>query len=85
MSKKPADRAPDGLWGSRVASCRAAKGWNQTELAFHANMSAAEISRFENGAREPRVSGLVRLARALGVSADYLLGLSDDPAPRGKG
>lgn len=82
MRKASKEKPPDGLWGSRVRSAREAKGWNQTELAFYAEMSVAEISRFENGAREPRATGLVRLARALGVSSDYLLGLTDAPAQK---
>ena len=34
---------------------------------------------YERGQREPTVSVIIALAELYGVSADYLLGMSDDP------
>ena len=75
------ERPPDGLWGSRLAKLRMDRGWSQTELAWRAQMNAGEVSKFETGSREPRVTALCRLCRALNVSADFLLGLADQPTP----
>ena len=72
------DAPPDGLWGGRLAAARAARGWTQTELAYHAGINAAEVSRYETGSRQPLASVLARLARALEVPSDYLLGLTDE-------
>lgn len=38
-------------------------------------------SNWLRGKKEPTISNLAALARAYGVSADYLAGLSDDPTP----
>ena len=40
-----------------------------------------DISRVESGERGLRLDGLANAATELGVSADYLLGLTDDPTP----
>lgn len=42
---------------------------------------AALISRAERGLSSLRLDGLATAARVLGVSVDYLLGLTDNPAP----
>ena len=46
---------------------------------------AATIERIEKGATEAKVGHLVAYRRSCGVTADYLLGLSDDPSPTGQG
>jgi transcriptional regulator with XRE-family HTH domain len=45
----------------------------QQALAHASGIHASEISRIERGAREPRLSTLVRLARALRVTPSDLL------------
>jgi transcriptional regulator with XRE-family HTH domain len=37
------------------------------------------LSRYENGVTDPSASHLAAIASELGVSTDYLLGLSDEP------
>ena len=56
------------------------RGLKQSELAEMANLPSTSISHFENpeGTRKPSFDNLRRLANALGVTTDYLLGLSDD-------
>jgi len=46
----------------------------QAELGSRAGMGAASISHFETGQRTPSLDSLVKLADALGVSVDTLLG-----------
>ena len=61
---------------------RAARGeMSQVQLARAAGLTHPSISRFENGVNQPTASTLGRLATAMGKSADYLLGLTNNPAP----
>lgn len=53
------------------------KEWTGSELARKSGVPAATISRYICGQRQPNVARLIKLSRALDVSADYLLGLSD--------
>ncbi len=55
----------------REARLRA--GLSQETLALAAKLHRTEISLLERGAREPRLSTLLRLARALGVPPAALL------------
>lgn len=54
---------------------------SQAELAAKAGLQPAAISHFETGARRPSFDNLQRLAAALDVSTDYLLGRADSPEP----
>jgi transcriptional regulator with XRE-family HTH domain len=47
---------------------------NQMQLAEHTGLKPSAISHFENGRRSPSLDNLVRLADALGVTTDRLLG-----------
>ena len=49
----------------------------QAEVATMAGMSSATISHFETGQREPGPANLVKLADALGVTTDFLLGRTE--------
>ena len=68
--------------GDRIKEIREARGWNQNELAHRAAAWPADISAVECGHRDMRTPNFRRLCVALNVSADYLLGLSDNPVPR---
>jgi transcriptional regulator with XRE-family HTH domain len=51
----------------------------QEKLAALSGLNVITISRLEKGtAKEAYADTVAALARALGVSADYLLGLSDE-------
>jgi transcriptional regulator with XRE-family HTH domain len=45
----------------------------QTELAYHAKLSASEVSRFETGMARPYPVQAARLAAVLDMPADALL------------
>jgi transcriptional regulator with XRE-family HTH domain len=67
--------------GERLIAAREHQGWTQEEVAVRAQVPRQAISRLERGERtHVRSDVLGRLAIALEVSADYLLGL-DTPAP----
>lgn len=61
----------------RLKSTREKLGLSQNELAEMAAIPASSVSHFENGNREPAFQTLIRLARCLHVTSDYLLGLDE--------
>jgi len=65
-------------FGDRLTAAREARGLNQTELAKIAGLQPAAIGHFENSRRKPSFANVRALAKALEVSADYLLGRSLD-------
>lgn len=56
------------------------RGLTQSQLAEKTGLPSTSISHFENtdGTRKPSFDTLKRLANALEVTTDYLLGRSDD-------
>ncbi len=48
------------------------KGFNQQKLARASGVSDSEVSRILGGKSQPGLENALRLARALGVSLDYL-------------
>ena len=48
-------------------------GLSQEQLGARANIQMADISRYESGSRDPRITTIARLAQALDVSIAELL------------
>ncbi len=67
------------LRGDRLRDSREAKGLKQREFARLSGVTEFQISRYENGKSEATTTTLEIMARHLEVSADYLLGLVDEP------
>jgi transcriptional regulator with XRE-family HTH domain len=65
-------------FGERLVAAREKRGLNQTELAKEAGLQPAAIGHFEKNRRKPSFANVRALAKALQVSADYLLGRSPD-------
>ena len=63
----------DGL-PERLRENRKMRGLTQAELGARAGIAAASVSHFETGQRAPSLESLVRLADALELSTDMLLG-----------
>ena len=61
----------------RILKHRRGLGWTQREFAEKARMSTAAACWIEGGSRAPSVTTLFRIAQVLGVSIDYLTGLTD--------
>jgi transcriptional regulator with XRE-family HTH domain len=62
--------------GERILLARVRAGLQQKEVADMADIAPNTLSQLEHGRQRQLSSSAVRrLARALGVSADYLLGL----------
>lgn len=66
-----------------MSELRKARGLSQRKAAADLKISQALLSHYENGAREPGLSFVCRACRYYGVSADYILGLADEPAAPG--
>lgn len=62
----------------RMRQVRELKHFTQEDLADRSGLSASQIYRIESGKSEPSADAVVAIAKGLEVSADYLLGLSDD-------
>src|SRR5712691_2107294 len=69
----------DPTIGERVMLMRRRRGLTQQDLATRAQMSKTALNRLENGLQSVYVERLATLARILDVSADYLLGLEEEP------
>lgn len=69
--------------GKRLATIRAKRGLSQPDLAKLTGLRAQNICRMETEVRGSQVRSdtLKVLAQALDCSTDYLLGLTEDPAP----
>ena len=69
-------------FGDRVASLREEHGWARRELARRSGLHEQHLLKIEQGLRK-RVESetIISLALVFGVSADYLLGLTDDKRP----
>jgi transcriptional regulator with XRE-family HTH domain len=64
--------------GERIVLLRRRRGWTQPELAIRAEMGIATLNRIENAHNSPSIETLVALAKQLGCSADFLLGMSNE-------
>jgi len=73
----------DPTIGERIMLIRRRRGLTQRELAAMAQMATTALNRLENGVQSVYAECLATLARVLGVSADYLLGLRETAAPLG--
>jgi transcriptional regulator with XRE-family HTH domain len=60
--------------GKRLQKFREMRGLTQVQLGEKAGMKPAAVSHFETGQRSPSLESLVKLADALEISADALLG-----------
>lgn len=64
--------------GDRIKQLRDDIGLSQMELSKKIDISQSAIARYELGKTEPKASDIVKLAEFFDVSADYLLGITDD-------
>ena len=66
------------LFPERLRFARTTRQLSQDGLAKRADLQASAISHFETGSRKPSFDNLRRLADALDVTTDYLLGRVND-------
>lgn len=64
----------------RLIELRKTTNITQKTLALGIGVSEIAIQRYEYGSRKPTLDIAIALADYFGVSLDYLVGRSDDPA-----
>lgn len=69
------------MLGDRLRQARETKGWSLVDVAAQTGWHFSTIAGWERGVRKPDPDKLATLARLYDVSADVLLGLTDDPSP----
>lgn len=69
------------IQGDRVVDAMIEAGLNQHTLAAAVGMTQVSIHNVIHGIKQLSIPKFVDLCRALHRSSDYLLGLSDNPAP----
>ncbi len=72
------------LFGERLLALRTSRGEKQPVLAELLGVSVPQISEIERGKKGTTIEKLTLLCLHYHVSADYLLGLTDDPTPYGR-
>ncbi len=72
------------IMGQRLFAIREAKGVSRKDLAEFLKVTKTQISDIENGKSGTNLDRFYQLCEFYQVSADYLLGITDDPTWRGK-
>lgn len=57
----------------KLKALRIEKEWSQNDLAQRAGLTKLMISKYETGRSAPNLENLGKIARALGVTSDYLI------------
>lgn len=65
-------------FGKVLQRLRKAKGLSQEELSFRSQLDRTFISRLESGLRQPTIATIIKLAKALGVSAASIVAEVED-------
>ena len=70
------------IFGQRLKAIRKEKKETQDDRALVLDVGKSNISEMERGNRTTTAEKIALICEHYRVSADYLLGLSDDPNPR---
>lgn len=70
-------------FAARLKAVRESRGLSQSGLAEKTGLQPSAVSHFETGGRSPSFDNLRRLADALNVTTDYLLGRCSEAAVSG--
>lgn len=65
-------------FNERLKELRKELGLTQSDVGKHLGVGRTTVSEYESGKIVPKQDNLVKLASFLGVSVDYLTGVSDD-------
>ena len=68
-----------GTFHQILSDLRRRSGKNQRQVAADLGISQALLSHYETGAREPGLAFVCRACDYYGVTADFLLGRTDEP------
>ena len=73
-----------GVFGKRLKELRKANGYTIEQFAELVGIAKSTLGYYENANRLPDVEVLARIADALNVSTDYLIGRTNTAALKGK-
>jgi len=65
----------------RIRDLRIDHDYTQQDVASYLNIQQNTYSQYETGKRQLPINLLIRLAFFYHTSADYILGLTDNPVP----
>lgn len=71
-------------FGNTLSELRHSRDLSQRKLASELHISQALLSHYENGTREPGLPFVCRVCDYFGVSADFILGRSEDERSCGR-
>jgi transcriptional regulator with XRE-family HTH domain len=60
-------------FGAHVRELRYARAWTQEDLAERSGLNVVQISHLEGGRNEAKISTILRLAKAFGITPSKLL------------
>lgn len=63
----------------RLAELRNSRGWTIDDVSIRLNIARSTYAGYEYGRRDVPNEMLVKIAELYNVTADYILGLTDDP------
>ncbi|WP_438848575.1 helix-turn-helix domain-containing protein [Anaerocaecibacter muris] len=63
----------------KLKELRVEKGMSQSEVSRAIGLTRCAYTNYEKGIREPSLTVFKKICIVLGVSADYLLGITDAP------
>ena len=66
---------------TRIRAVREDRDMTQTEIGAILHKSQQGYNRIEAGRAELKIEDLIKLCRFYNLSADYLIGLTDEPLP----
>ena len=66
-------------FGKRVKEARQKAGETQTDLGLYLGVKKSQVSELENGNTSTTVENVAMICEHYKISADYLLGLKDEP------
>ncbi|HBK69303.1 MAG TPA: hypothetical protein DDZ91_11730 [Firmicutes bacterium] len=69
------------IFGKRLQQALTERNMQQNDLAKELDISSKTMSTYIHGKASPTITGLAKIARFLGISADYFLGLSNELRP----
>lgn len=69
------------IFGQRLRTARKARGENQEDLGQVLGVRKSQISEMERGSTSTTLEKLSIICEHYNVSADYLLGLTDESKP----
>ena len=70
------------LFGQRLYEMRKKNHETQTDLGNVMGLAKSRVSEIESGKNTTTAEKIALICEHYKISADYLLGLSDDPEPR---